>query len=34
MQIKMTQDAALELKKKIEEKGDDYGVRVYIAGFG
>lgn len=34
MQIKISQDAAIELKKKIEEKGEEYGIRVYIAGFG
>ncbi|KRQ87308.1 hypothetical protein ABG79_00646 [Caloramator mitchellensis] len=34
MQIKISADAAMELKKKIQEKGENHGIRVYIAGFG
>ncbi|MCX7694450.1 MAG: iron-sulfur cluster biosynthesis family protein [Caloramator sp.] len=34
MEIKITQSAAEELKKKLEGKDQNIGVRVYIAGVG
>lgn len=34
MEIKISQVAAEELKKKLEGKGESTGVRVYIAGVG
>lgn len=34
MEIKITNSAAEILKEKLSKKGENYGVRVYIAGIG
>lgn len=34
MEIKVTQAAAEELKSKITGQGNNFGVRVYLAGMG
>nr|WP_242823441.1 iron-sulfur cluster biosynthesis family protein [Thermobrachium celere] len=34
MEIKITQSAAEELKKKLEGKDQTLGVRIFIAGIG
>jgi Fe-S cluster assembly iron-binding protein IscA len=34
MEVRVTNSAAQELKKKLAEKGGNRGVRVYIAGIG
>lgn len=34
MEVKVTASAAQELRKKLDEKDGNFGVRVYIAGIG
>lgn len=34
MEVKITQAAVEALKPKLEEKGENYAVRVYVTGIG